>query len=866
MDRGQAATNENRWTLESAWEVANKVGGIYTVIRSKAYVSTEEMGDNYCLLGPYKEACARQEVEEADFPPHSPLHAAVAAMRSQGYKLHTGTWLVDGNPQVILFDIGSGAWQLDAYKQELWDCCSLGIPHLDVEANDAVILGFMQALFVTEFRKAAEKYSNTPPRVVAHFHEWQAGIGLIVLRCRHVDVATVFTTHATLLGRYLCAGNTDFYNNMDKFSVDEEAGKRQIYHRYCMERAASHMTHIFTTVSDITGYEAEHLLKRKPDLITPNGLNVKKFSALHEFQNLHALAKEKIHEFCRGHFYGTCTRWPRRRYTSFVGDTSMEAGHLLKRKPDLITPNGLNVKKFSALHEFQNLHALAKEKIHEFCRGHFYGWVFVVSRSISKEFSALHEFQNIHALAKEKIHEFCRGHFYGIFISRMKVSRSVQHYTSSRTFTRWPRRRYTSFVGDTFMEAGLLLKRKPDLITPNGLNVKKFSALHEFQNLHALAKEKIHEFCRGHFYGHFNFDLDKTLYFFIAGRYEFGNKGADIFIEALARLNHYLKSSGSDCTVVAFLIFPAATNNFNVESLRGHAVTKALRDTISDVQQQIGRRMYDLCLQGQLPEASDLLQKEDMVRLKRCIYALQRDGLPPVTTHNVVDDWNDPVLNSVRRCQLFNTVSDRVKVIFHPEFLSSTNPLFGLEYEEFVRGCHLGVFPSYYEPWGYTPAECTVMGIPSVTTNLSGFGCFMQEHIADPQSYGIYVVDRRYISLEGSVQQLATNMYDFTKLTRRQRIIQRNRTERLSDLLDWRNLGIYYRQARAQALKLVYPDYVDQLGQELERGFNYPRPISEPPSPTASRGTTPAASVHGSDDEDEVDEEKELAELRISDH
>lgn len=76
-------------------------------------------------------------------------------------------------------------------------------------------------------------------------------------------------------------------------------------------------------------------------------------------------------------------------------------------------------------------------------------------------------------------------------------------------------------------------------------------------------------------------------------------------------------------------------------------------------------------------------------------------------------------------------------MVFHPEFLSTTNPLFGLDYEEFVRGCHLGVFPSYYEPWGYTPAECTVMGIPSVTTNLSGFGCFMQEHIADPQSYGI---------------------------------------------------------------------------------------------------------------------------------
>lgn len=140
--------------------------------------------------------------------------------------------------------------------------------------------------------------------MIAHFHEWQAGIGLIAIRTRHLNVATVFTTHATLLGRYLCAGNIDFYNNLGKFNVDEEAGKRQIYHRYCMERAASHLAHVFTTVSDITGYEAEHLLKRKPDVITPNGLNVKKFSALHEFQNLHAISKEKLHEFVRGHFYG----------------------------------------------------------------------------------------------------------------------------------------------------------------------------------------------------------------------------------------------------------------------------------------------------------------------------------------------------------------------------------------------------------------------------------------------------------------------------------------------------------------------------------------------------------------------------------
>lgn len=235
LDRGHSANLENRFTFEIAWEAANKVGGIYTVIRSKAFVSTEELGDQYCLLGPYKEECARQEVEECEFANNSPFQGAVNALRSYGYKIHCGRWLVDGNPQIILFDIGSGAWKLDEFRQELWEKINVGIPHLDVESNDAVILGFMIAHFLGEFKVAAEKFSNdnalSDPKIVAHFHEWQAGVGLIAVRTRHIDIATVFTTHATLLGRYLCAGKTDFYNNLDKFSVDEEAGKRQIYHR-----------------------------------------------------------------------------------------------------------------------------------------------------------------------------------------------------------------------------------------------------------------------------------------------------------------------------------------------------------------------------------------------------------------------------------------------------------------------------------------------------------------------------------------------------------------------------------------------------------------------------------------------------------
>lgn len=105
--------------------------------------------------------------------------------------------------------------------------------------------------------------------VIAHFHEWLASVGLTLIKKRQLDVATIFTTHATLLGRYLCAGSVDFYNNLREFDVDMEAGKRGIYHRYCIERAAAHCADVFTTVSHITAYEAEHLLKRKPGMSPP---------------------------------------------------------------------------------------------------------------------------------------------------------------------------------------------------------------------------------------------------------------------------------------------------------------------------------------------------------------------------------------------------------------------------------------------------------------------------------------------------------------------------------------------------------------------------------------------------------------------
>jgi len=321
---------------------------------------------------------------------------------------------------------------------------------------------------------------ETSKAVIAHFHEWLASVALPLCRKRRIDVTTIFTTHATLLGRYLCAGSVDFYNNLQYFDVDHEAGKRGIYHRYCIERAGAHAADVFTTVSHITAYEAEHLLKRKPD--------------------------------------------------------------------------------------------------------------------------------------------------------------------------------------------GVL---------PNGLNVVKFQAIHEFQNLHAIKKNVINDFVRGHFYGHYDFDLDNTLYFFTAGRYEYRNKGVDMFIESLARLNYRLKSSGSKVTVVAFIIMPAATHSYTVEALRGQAVTKSLQATVDEIKDSIGRRLFEKAARytgesgTEVPDPKDLLTNQDKILLKRRVFALKRSSYPAIVTHNMADDANDPILNQIRRVQLFNHPSDRVKIIFHPEVFFS---------------------------------------------------------------------------------------------------------------------------------------------------------------------------------------------------
>jgi len=586
--------------FEIAWEVCRKVGGIYTVIASKAPSMVERWGDRYCLIGPYVADSAALEFEPLE--PGELLGPTLAALRERGVGCHFGRWLIHGSPRVVLLDLGTAFHRLGELKYQLWEHHQISTPPDDVETNDAAVFGGM----VTDLL-AEHAHQHPERRVVAHFHEWMASAALLGIARQRLPIATVFTTHATLLGRYLCSSRADFYERLPWLDADTESRNLNIFHRHSLERAAAHAATVFTTVSEVTATEATHLLSRKADVVLPNGLRVDRFAALHEFQNLHARSKERIHEFVRGHFFGS----------------------------------------------------------------------------------------------------------------------------------------------------------------------------------HA-------------------FDLDNTLYFFLAGRYEYRNKGVDLFIEALERLNAHLKSQPDARTIVAFIITKAATKSVNVDVLNNHFMLDELRKVCDEISHQIGRRMFDVAAAGEMPNLAELVTEQELIHLKRMLLTRGRTAHAQIVTHNMEFDDNDPILAHLRHRRMFNAPEDRVKVVYHPEFITATNPLFGMDYDEFVRGCHLGVFPSYYEPWGYTPAECTVMGVPSVTSNLSGFGTFIASHVPDHDRRGIYVVDRRHQDTNQSIDELAQIMIEFCERSRRERIQLRNRTERLSELLDWGNLGRSYVQAHDLALSRTY--------------------------------------------------------------
>ncbi|MBO0939004.1 glycogen synthase [Fibrella sp. HMF5335] len=365
---------------------------------------------------------------------------------------------------------------------------------------------------------------------------------------------------------------------------------------------------------------------------------------------------------------------------------------------------------------------------------------------------------------------------------------------------------FTTVSDVTARECEVFLGRNPDLVLPNGLNVTRFAAAHEFQNLHVKFKERIHEFVMGHFFQNYSFDLDKTLYFFTSGRFEFTNKGYDLTLEALARLNWRMREANMDTTVVMFMVTKQPYRSINPEVLHTRALLDEIRETSQAIEKQVGDRLFLASASGQetnLPDLNKFVDEYWRLRLRRTIQSWRTKQLPRFVTHDLLQE--DDMTRFIRQANLVNNEYDRVKIVYHPDFIASTNPLFGLDYSQFVRGCHLGVFPSYYEPWGYTPLECVVRGIPTVTSDQSGFGDFIMQIMRDYENRGIYVVNRKTQTFDEAANQLADILFRFVRMNMRDRIQQRNRVESIAEVFDWTNLRSYYDTAHDLSLKRRKP-------------------------------------------------------------
>lgn len=586
---------ENTLITEIAWEACNQVGGIYTVLRSKVPTMKDKFGSNYCLVGPYINANVATEFEEIK-EIEGPFSKAAAKMRDLGFEAHYGKWLVTGRPKIVLLNPYSVFDKLGEIKYQLWEHHNIETPD-DNLVNQVIAFGYLTKLFLDLIAGKKQKDQN----IIAHFHEWMAATPIPELRKTNTPVSITFTTHATLLGRYLAMNDPEFYNHLPFFDWLQESQNFNIEAQVKIERAAAHGSHVFTTVSEVTAVECQYLLGREPDVVTPNGINIERFHVLHEFQNLHQKYKDKIHQFVMAHFFNNYT-----------------------------------------------------------------------------------------------------------------------------------------------------------------------------------------------------FDLDETLYFFTSGRFEFRNKGFGLTLEALARLNYMMQKEHINKTVVMFFITKQPFHSINPDVLESRAVMEELRQTCQAIERQVGSRLfYDAARvpDNKLPELSNFVDDYWKLRFRRTLQSWKSDRLPPIVTHNLVNDTDDPILMFLRSANLVNNAKDKVKIIYHPDFIVPTNPLWGIEYDQFTRGCNLGVFPSYYEPWGYTPLESIARGVPAVTSNLSGFGDFVVHNIPNPEEKGILVIDKVKNTFHESAQQLADEMFKFVKQSRRERVEMRNKSEAASVNFDWDSLTKYYDKA-----------------------------------------------------------------------
>ncbi|SDF18228.1 alpha-glucan family phosphorylase [Desulfovibrio legallii] len=530
--------------FETSWEVCNKVGGIYSVVSSKALQAVEHFGEDYFLLGPALQQ--NPGFEETDEHVWDSLRMALA---TKDLKCRLGRWNIPGRPKVILVDFAK-RYASNQLLYEMWK--NYGVDSLS--GGWDYIEPVMFAAACGEVVAAIHENHVSPMegRSVALFHEWMCGAGLLTLKRLAPQVGTVFTTHATMLGRALAGTGRDIYSNMRTINPANEAASLNITAKWSMESASAREADAFTTVSPITGEESVVFLGRQPDVITTNGLDL----------------------------------------------------------------------------------------------------------------------------------------------------RVIPDYSEQREAPREKRARVLA-AAERFLRGSL---------------------------------------------------PESTRIFAISGRYEMHNKGVDIFLEALARADKNL--AGTDASVLALCLVMGGHTGVNPAAVSGD------------------------------PQAND-------------------NGKPFLCTHFVWNAPQDPIINACRRLGLDNAPERRVKVIFVPAMLDGNDGFFNLPYEQVLAACDTGFFPSWYEPWGYTPQESAAWSVPTLTTDLSGFGMWARDQLQEAAELhpGVCIMPRRGMNFEQSVEVLHEYMLKAVTCPAEELPQWRRQARRLAEQSSWNHFFANYLEAFTLALK-----------------------------------------------------------------
>ena len=558
------------YLFETSWEVCNKVGGIHTVISTKTSALAKELNNHYILIGP---DIWRDENGNPEFIEDTKLFKAWRMKAwDEGLRLKIGRWNITGKPVAVLVDFTSFFPEKDEIFKEFWETYKLDSISGQWDYIEPALFGYAAAKVIESF----VNFNQDPQdKIVAQFHEWMTGIGILYLNEKVPWVATVFTTHATVLGRTIAGNNKPLYSQLHQYNDSRVAREFNVISKHSLEKVSAQTADVFTTVSEITAKECLQFLGKEVDIITPNGFE------------------------------------------------------------DTYVP--------------QNNEFISKRK-----------------------------------QARKKL---------------LSVTNALLGYEVP----------------------------------------------------------------------------ENSIFTAISGRYEYKNKGIDVYIDALSKLN---QSDSLTKDVIAFVLIPANHKGFRREVLE------------------------------KIDNPSNNFQNED-----------------PYLTHNLYDSDFDPVLKKIKMGGLKNRQEERVKIIFVPSYLNGKDGIFDMCYYDLLIGFDITVFPSYYEPWGYTPLESLAFHVPTITTSLAGFGRWVNDKIKD-KGNGIVVVERKDDDYENVVDAIFRHMEYFSGLSEEDVEKARKKAYEISRIALWENLIKYYHEAFSIALKKAMKE--SDTRQMFIRGESDPVKISRP--------------------------------------